>query len=120
MRTLILGALPTTKEQEQWYKALCALFEDAKSPLDTVQFTGTDAQRYTHAQSAIRNAQRIIADASYPSTGMGMELGWCSLWNKEVVVIAKKASTVSGLIKGCPCVKKIIYYETIQDIAKAL
>ncbi len=41
----------------------------------------------------------IIAEVSYPATGLGIELGWADMLKIPVVCIYKKDSKISGSIK---------------------
>ncbi len=41
----------------------------------------------------------IIAEVSYPATGLGIELGWADLLNVPIVCIYKKGSKASGSLK---------------------
>jgi len=42
----------------------------------------------------------IIAEVSYPATGLGIELGWADMLKVPVVCIYKKDSKVSGSLKA--------------------
>ncbi len=41
----------------------------------------------------------IIAEVSYPATGLGIELGWADMLKVPVVCIYKKNSKISGSLK---------------------
>ena len=62
----------------------------------------------------------MIGEQSQPSTGQGMEIRECTILNKPLIVVAKEGSKVSGLIKGCPITKKIIFYQNIEDLKSKL
>lgn len=64
----------------------------------------------------IKESDLIICDASLPSTGMGIELNEAINKNKKIIIIAKENSKISGLIKGCPNIKKIHYYKSFKNI----
>ena len=42
----------------------------------------------------------IIAEVSYPATGLGIELGWANMLKVPVVCIYKKDSILSGSLKA--------------------
>lgn len=117
---LIIGALPETQEQKDLYEKITETaleFSDRfKSPSDTAKFHGTNKERYERAFETVKEADLVIAESSNPSTGQGMEIRECAIQNKPVIVIAKVDSKVSGLLKGCPVVKKIIFYKSIEDL----
>jgi len=49
-------------------------------------------------REAIRGADLIIAEVSYPSTGMGIELGWADMMGKPVVAIYKTGCAPSAAV----------------------
>ena len=90
------------------------------SPLDTMQFKGSDTERYNRAMEILKETKIIIAEMSIPSTGQGMELQEAVRLDIPIIIIAKSESKISGLIKGSGKVKCILYYNDIQDIEKKL
>lgn len=119
-KILILGALPKEKKRERLYNAVinvCKNFTDKiSSPIDTARFKGNDKERYKRAFKKVKQADLIIGEQSKPSTRQGMEIREAAILNKSLIVIAKTGSKVSGLVKGCPILKKIIYYDNIKDL----
>ena len=89
---------------------------DISSPLDTMQFTGTDSERYERAIRMLNNTRLMIAEMSNVSTGQGMEIQQAAILGIPILVIAKENSKVSGLVKGCPVVRNIIFYDDISLI----
>lgn len=45
------------------------------------------------------NCDLIIAEVSYPATGLGIELGWADMLKVPVICIYKSGSKVSGSLK---------------------
>ena len=90
---------------------------DVSSPLDTMQFTGTDDERYERAIQMLEKTSLMIAEMSNVSTGQGMEIQQAAILGIPILVIAKNGSKVSGLVKGCPVVRDIVFYENIKDIS---
>jgi len=116
MEVLVIGPL----EQKEIYNKIKEVYPDAKTPLDTAKFTGTNEERYERAFNHVEKADLIICEASNPSTGMGMELREAINLKKRIIVIAKEGSKVSGLIKGCPSIKSIIYYSDKEGLKESL
>lgn len=102
------------------YEYIKKLFNEHKyevfSPLETLEFKGSDQDRYRKALDVISKSKLMIAEMSNVSTGQGMEIQYAALLGVPILVIAKKDSKVSGLVKGCPAVKKIIFYENIHEL----
>ncbi len=121
---LIIGKLPTSESEFNAYTDIIYICKpyskDISSPIDTAKFKGDDKQRFERAWNKIEESDIIIAEMSEVSTGQGMEIGYAITLNKPIIVIAKKNSKISGLIKGCPVLKSIIYYTNITDVKKDL
>ena len=117
---LILGSLPKAEEEMKLYNSVvevCKSFAtEVKSPIDTAKFKGSEQERYKRAFQAVKNADLVIGEQSQPSTGQGMEIRECAILDKPLIVVAKEGSKVSGLVKGCPVTKEIIYYQDIEDL----
>jgi hypothetical protein len=50
----------------------------------------------SNSKDAIKNADLIIAEVSYPSTGEGIELGWADAFGKRMIFIHKAGSKISA------------------------
>ena len=90
------------------------------SPLDTMKFTGTDSERYERALTMLSKTSLMIAEMSNVSTGQGMEIQGAANLGIPILVIAKEGSKVSGLVRGCPVVKDVIFYNKISDIGNQI
>ena len=121
---LILGSLPKTEEETKLYDSIIEITQDfattVKSPIDTAKFNGTEQERYERAFQTVQEADLVIGEQSQPSTGQGMEIRECAILNKPLIVVAKEGSKVSGLVKGCPVLKEIIYYQNVEDLKSKL
>lgn len=120
-RILITGAvLSSNNDSVDTYNKIISWIDNDKykisSPLDTMKFKGNDFERYDRAMQLLQDTKLIIAEMSNISTGQGMELQEATILNIPILVIAKKDSKISGLVKGCKCLKDIVYYEKIEDI----
>ena len=117
---LITGAVLTSSEDSiNTYSKLVSFIgnkQEVSSPLDTMQFKGNDVERYERAMNLVKKSKLVIAEMSQVSTGQGMELQEAANHNFPILVIAKKGSKVSGLVKGCRMVKDIVFYDEIEDV----
>lgn len=127
MKDLILitgSVMEANSDSVKIYEELVSMIDTDKyrvsSPLDTMKFVGTDEERFNRAVSMLNETSMIIAEMSNTSTGQGIELGIASTMNIPVLVIAKEESKISGLVKGCPNVKDIIYYKDIKEIKEEI
>ncbi len=121
---LILGSLPKTEVETELYNVIIKVAKEfattVKSPIDTAQFNGTEQERYERAFRTVKEADLVIGEQSQPSTGQGMEIRECATLNKPLIVVAKEGSKVSGLVKGCPITKEIIYYQDNDELKSKL
>lgn len=118
---LITGTVMTSNnESVDIYNKLTKFVEkkDYKvlSPLDTMKFEGTNEERYQRAIKTLENTKVMIAEMTSVSTGQGMEIQQANNMSIPILVIAKENSKISGLVKGSPSVKDIIYYNSIEEI----
>ena len=124
MKILILGRLPSTKNEEEWYNSIINICNKHgnvfDSPIDTKNFNGSDEERYKKAFEKVKKADLIIAESSSPSTGQGMEIREADILDKQIIIVAKENSKVSGMIKGCNSIKEIIYYSNLEDLSSKL
>ncbi len=121
-RVLITGSVLTADNSSvETYEKLVSLIDTDKyfisSPLDTMKFQGNDLERYERAMNLLKDTKYIIAEMSTVSTGQGMELQEAVNLNIPVLVIAKKGSKISGLVRGCQNLVDIIFYDNIDDIS---
>lgn len=69
--------------------------------------------------STIEKCDILIADVTFPSHGVGMEIMYAFIKGKRIIVTAKKGSKISYMILGMPGVR-VIYYNTLSDLEKEL
>ncbi len=123
-KILILGALPKAEEEEKVYgliASVCRKYaEEVNTPIDTVAFKGTGAERYGRAFRLVKEADLIVGELSKPSTGQGMEIREAASLGRPLVVVARAGSSVSGLVKECPVLKEIIYYDNPESLKEKL
>jgi len=125
MNILITGTVMNADSNStRVYKELVDICKEissnVSSPLDTIEFNGSDFERYKRAMELLRNTHVLIAEMSTASTGQGMELQEAVRLNIPIIIIAKENSKISGLIKGSGKVKSILKYNDINDIKDEL
>ncbi len=52
-----------------------------------------------NSKESIKSCDLMVAEVSYPSTGLGIEIGWANNHDIPVIYIYKKGSTVSNALK---------------------
>ncbi len=71
-----------------------------------------------NTKEAIESCSLLIADASVPSTGAGIEMGWANASGIPVIVIHEKGSLPSTVVKYLT--DTILEYENGGDLAEKL
>ena len=71
-----------------------------------------------HSKTAIAEADFVLAEVSFPSTGLGIELGWAEAANTPIWAIHKADKSISTSIKLIA--KEVIPYQSLDDVLKRL
>ena len=71
-----------------------------------------------NSREIIPQCDLIISEVSYPSTGMGIELGWANNENKKILFIYKKGCTISHSLKTVS--SDFIEYSNSVDLIEKL
>lgn len=58
-----------------------------------------ETEQFINSKEVIENCDLVIAEVSYPSTGMGIELGWAESLGKKVICIYKAGIKPSSSLK---------------------
>lgn len=68
--------------------------------------------------NVIKKSDIFVCEASYPSTGQGIEIGWAYAFKIPIVAMFKKERKISGSLKYVT--KTIIEYENTEDMLEKL
>lgn len=81
-------------------------------------FLPHETDKFTNTEQLIRNADIVVAEVSYPSTGMGIELGWANAFGVTIFCFYKNGSTYSKSLRKVS--DTFIEYEDGEDLVKKL
>jgi nucleoside 2-deoxyribosyltransferase len=73
---------------------------------------------FINSKEILKDVDLIIAEVSYPSTGMGIELGWANMLGKRIVCINKSDRTVSSALKAVS--SENTEYQDANDLVRIL
>ncbi len=118
---MITGTITTASEDSlKIYEILVKEFqkytEKLYSPIDTIKFKGTNEEMYKRVMKLLKETDLVIAEMSSPSTGQGMELQEAVRLDIPIIIVAKNGSKISSTVLGSPKIKKVIFYNDIDDI----
>ncbi len=71
-----------------------------------------------NSKEELKNVDYIIAEVSYPSTGLGIELGWANIYNTPIILIHKTGVTISSSAKSVAT--EIINYSSNEELISKL
>ena len=66
----------------------------------------------------LKNIDLFVAEVSYPSTGLGIELGWAHDLGKRIVCVYKTDSTPSGSLKSIT--DQILSYSNTEELLEII
>ncbi len=85
-------------------------------------FLPHETDKFINTKDLIRNADVVVAEVSFPSTGQGIELGWASDANVPIICIYKEGNKTPGSLKAVS--STFLQYkdsdEMIKKISEAL
>lgn len=118
---MITGTITTAGEESlEIYKVLVEELSqytnNIYSPIDTIKFKGTSEEMYARVMKLLQSTDLVIAEMSSPSTGQGMELQEAVRLDIPIIIVAKNGSKISSTVLGSPKIKKVIFYNDIDDI----
>lgn len=61
-----------------------------------VVFPHEDSKKVFNSKEYLKNCDLMIAEVSYPSMGLGIEIGWADMYKCKIVCVYKRGSKISG------------------------
>ena len=83
-----------------------------------IAFPHEKANPTINTQNLIKNVDRVIAEVSFPSTGMGIELGWAHAFEVPIICIYQKGKVLSSSLRFVT--DEFIEYTDSQDLINQL
>ena len=77
-----------------------------------------ETDEFFNSKDRIKNCDLMIAEVSFPATGLGIELGWAEILKTPVLCVSKKGYKISGSLKVVT--KDFIEYEDAEDLVEKL
>ncbi len=70
------------------------------------------------SREELKSVDYMIAEVSYPSVAIGIEIGWADMYNVPVILLHKSDSIVSNSVRGVAT--EVIEYSSSEDMVKKL
>ena len=77
-----------------------------------------DSSEPFNSKKFLQTCNLMIAEVSFPSTGLGIELGWADFFNVPIMFIYKKDSKISSSLKVIS--KEFIEYNSKEELINKL
>lgn len=77
-----------------------------------------ETDEFFNSKDRIKNSDLMIAEVSYPATGLGIELGWAEMLKTPVLCVYKKGYKISGSLKVVT--KDFIEYKNVEDLVEKI
>jgi len=71
-----------------------------------------------NSKELLKSFDLIVAEASFPATGLGIELGWADIFNIPIIALCKKDCKLSSSINVLT--KNIISYKDSKELISNL
>lgn len=77
-----------------------------------------ETDQFIDSKQIIESCDLVIAEASFPSTGMGIELGWANAIGKRIIAVHHSDTTVSQSLAAIT--SEILPYSTLEELTDTL
>lgn len=64
------------------------------------------------------NCDLVVAEVSFPSTGLGIELGWANIYSVPILSIYRSGSDISNSVRSIS--HKLVEYTDVADLINQL
>ncbi|EKD99624.1 MAG: hypothetical protein ACD_22C00221G0007 [uncultured bacterium] len=77
-------------------------------------FLPHETDTFINTKDIIKNSDLVIAEVSYPATGVGIELGWADSFGIPILCFYREGTKISGSLNVVT--KVIVPYQNSEDL----
>ena len=90
------------------------------SKIDNIDFIfpHESSDKPFNSKEALKEVDLMFAEVSFPSTGLGIELGWANLYGKHILAFYKQEEEISGSVKYIAT--QLVAYSSPEDLISKL
>lgn len=81
-------------------------------------FLPHETDGFIKTKNLIKEADVVIAEVSFPATGLGIELGWADAFDRPIICVSKQGTKVSDSLKAVSEV--FVEYATSEELVAKL
>ena len=71
-----------------------------------------------NSREELKNVSYMIAEVTYPATGLGIEIGWALMLGVPVIAIYKTGTKISSSVRMLA--QEVIEYSTVKELIEKL
>lgn len=71
-----------------------------------------------NSKDELKSVDYVIAETTFPSTGLGIELGWANMYGVKIIAFHRKGSKISSSIKAVT--NEIYEYSSAEDLVEQI
>lgn len=83
--------------EEELYKPLR---ESKLADMAELVFPHEKDKPFFDSRDGLKDMDYMVAECSFPATGLGMELAWANMYTVPIIAVHKQGSSVSDSVKG--------------------
>lgn len=116
MKTVYFGHARSFDYEKEWYEPIRNLVLES----ETEVLLPHDAEGESRSTKELfeKGCDLFVAEVSYPSTGLGMELGYADVFHVPIVCFFKQGVRISNSLKRVT--ENFIEYSDTSDLQKKL
>jgi len=77
-----------------------------------------ETDEFINSKNIVKGCDLVIAEVSYPATGLGIELGWAEMLKTSILCVFRKGCKISGSLKVVT--DNFIEYIDSKDLIKKI
>lgn len=81
-------------------------------------FPHDKSDRPFNSKDVLKSCNLMIAEVSYPSISLGIEIGWANMYDVPIIFVHKKGAKVSDALKVVS--KNFVEYATAEELVAGI
>lgn len=77
-----------------------------------------DSDKPFNSREELKTVDYMVAEVSYPSLGLGIELGWANFYNVQIIALYKTGLKLSSSVRSIA--QQIVEYSSPEDMVEKL
>jgi 2'-deoxynucleoside 5'-phosphate N-hydrolase len=114
-----------TQATEEFKNQMLAFRKKLQEEYEVLEYFGSTlaeaGEVYEHDINCVKNCDMVLAEVTYPSTGVGIEMATALSLGKKVIAVAKEEALVTRMVIGITHPNfKFFRYQNTEELFKLL